>query len=101
MLYHAPGHNKEFNPFVMQRSFYGAYDVNVCLDWTSDSAAVCVGSKDMNVRIHATDFYENLTCYVLGGQRDTIMGCFFEKNSLNVWRYFTSIFKVKTLFHMI
>lgn len=37
LVFHAPGRTKEFNPFVLYRSFYGAYDETVCLDWTTDS----------------------------------------------------------------
>jgi periodic tryptophan protein 2 len=48
LLYHTPGRSKEFNPFLFQRTFYGAYDENVCLDWTSDSRVLIAGSKDMS-----------------------------------------------------
>ena len=27
----------EFNPFVMERVFHGAFDDTTCLDWSSDS----------------------------------------------------------------
>ena len=37
LLFHAPGRTKEFNPFVLQRTFYGAYDEVVSIDWSSDS----------------------------------------------------------------
>ncbi len=84
LLYHAPGRNKEFNPFLLQRTFYGAYDENVCLDWTSDSSCLVAGSRDMSSRVHATDFYKNLTVYALGGHSESIVGCFFERDSLNV-----------------
>ena len=84
LLFHSPGHTKEFNPFQLQRTFYGAYDETVCLDWTSDSRVLVAGSRDMSSRVHATDFYKNLTCYVLGGHSEALVGCFFEKDSLNV-----------------
>jgi periodic tryptophan protein 2 len=86
-LFNAPGKNKEYNPFLLLRTFYGAYDENVCLDWTSDSRVLVAGSKDMSSRIHATDYFTNLTCHVLGGHGESIVGCFFEKNSLNVTRF--------------
>lgn len=85
LLYDAPGKNKEFNPFSLRRTFYGAYDDNVCLDWSSDSQALAVGSKDMSTRVHSTDFFKNLTCYVLGGHSESIVGCFFDKNSLDLY----------------
>ena len=85
LLYHAPGKNKEFNPFLLIRTFYGAYDDNVCLDWTSDSRVLIAGSKDMSSRIFATEGFTNLNCYVLGGHSESVVGCFFEKDSLNAY----------------
>ncbi len=84
LIYQTPGHGKEFNPFVLQRTFYGAYDETTCLDWSSDSRVLIAGSKDMSSRVHATERFSNLICYVLGGHNEEIIGCFFEKNSLNV-----------------
>jgi len=37
LVFHAPGQTIEFNPFVLYRTFYGAYDETSCIDWTSDS----------------------------------------------------------------
>ena len=37
LVFHAPGQTIEFNPFVLYRTFYGAYDETTCIDWTSDS----------------------------------------------------------------
>ena len=36
-VFYAPGQTKEFNPFVHYRTFYGAYDENVSIDWSTDS----------------------------------------------------------------
>ncbi|XP_056011786.1 periodic tryptophan protein 2 homolog isoform X2 [Ostrea edulis] len=84
-VFHAPGKTKEFNPFVLYRTFYGAYDETTCIDWTSDSKALCVGSKDMNTRIYGTERYNNLIAYTIGGHADTIVGAFFEKDSLDLY----------------
>jgi hypothetical protein len=37
----------------------------------------------MSSRVHATERFKNLICYVLGSHNEAIVGCFFEKNSLN------------------
>lgn len=84
-MYNAPGKNKEFNPFLLIRTFYGAYDENVCLDWTSDSCVLIAGSKDMSSRVFAVESFKNLSCYVLGGHSESVVGCFFEKDSLNAY----------------
>ncbi|CAC5425132.1 PWP2 [Mytilus coruscus] len=85
MLFHAPGKTREFNPFVLQRTFYGAYDETVCIDWTTDSRVLCVGSKDMNTRVYGAQHFKNLVVYSMGGHRDAIVGSFFEANSLDLY----------------
>lgn len=113
LLYYTPSHSKEFNPFVLKRTFYGSYDDTVCLDWTSDSRlnyfthsvslscnftnillfrVLVAGSKDMSTRVHATERFKNLICYVLGGHNEAIVGCFFEKNSLNVILFINKLY---------
>lgn len=85
LLYYAPGKTKEFNPFVLRKSFYGAYDETVSVDWTSNSNAFCVGSKDMNTRVYGSEKYKNLIIYSLGGHTDSIINAFFEEDSLDVY----------------
>lgn len=36
-MYHAPGKRREFNAFVLDKSYYGPYDETSCIDWTDDS----------------------------------------------------------------
>ncbi|KAL5012052.1 hypothetical protein ScPMuIL_010603 [Solemya velum] len=84
-VFHAPGKTRQFNPFALHKTFYGAYDHTVCLDWTSDSRALCVGSKDMNTRVYGAEHFTNLIVYSLGGHSDCIVGAFFETNSLDLY----------------
>lgn len=37
LMYHAPGKQREFNAFVLDKSYYGPYDETTCIDWTDDS----------------------------------------------------------------
>lgn len=37
LMYHAPGKHREFNAFVLDKSYYGPYDETTCIDWTDDS----------------------------------------------------------------
>ena len=46
--------------------------------------ALCIGSKDMNTRVYGAQRFENLVIYSLGGHTDSIVGAFFENNSLDV-----------------
>lgn len=38
--------------FVMERVFSGAYDETTCLDWSTDSRILAVGSKDMSTKLY-------------------------------------------------
>ena len=43
LVFRTPGVTAEFNPFVIDRIFYGAHDETTCIDWTTDSKYVpCV-----------------------------------------------------------
>ncbi|GCC44320.1 hypothetical protein chiPu_0028753, partial [Chiloscyllium punctatum] len=37
LMYHAPGKSREFNPFVLDKTYFGPYDETTCIDWTDDS----------------------------------------------------------------
>ncbi|KAL4230154.1 U3 snoRNP protein [Mactra antiquata] len=85
LVFHAPGKTREYNPFVLDRIFYGPYDETTCLDWTDDSKAFCVGSKDMNTRVYGAEKFSNLIVYSIGGHNDVITGAYFEQNSLDLY----------------
>ncbi|KAK2164936.1 hypothetical protein LSH36_57g02051 [Paralvinella palmiformis] len=85
LVFHAPGCTKEYNPFVLYRTFYGFYDETVCIDWTNDSRAFLVGGKDMNTRVYGAERFKNLIINSLGGHTDSIVAAFFEHDSLDVY----------------
>lgn len=85
MLYHAPGLVREFNPFVLDKTFFGPYDETTCIDWTDDSRCFSVGSKDMSTWVFGVERWQNLVFYALGGHRDAIVACFFRQNSLDIY----------------
>ncbi|XP_066517499.1 PWP2 small subunit processome component [Hoplias malabaricus] len=85
LMYNAPGKNREFNAFVVDKSFYGPYDETTCIDWTDDSKCFAVGSKDMITWIFGAERWANLIYYTVGGHKDIIVGCFFEKDSLDLY----------------
>ena len=49
-----------------------------------------VGSKDMSTWVFGAERWENLIYYSLGGHKDIIVGCFFEKDSLDVSLFLAS-----------
>ncbi|XP_061571457.1 PWP2 small subunit processome component [Cololabis saira] len=85
LMYHAPGKQREFNAFVLDKSYYGPYDETTCIDWTDDSKCFVVGSKDMSTWVFGAERWANLIYYSLGGHKDLIVGCFFEKDSLDLY----------------
>lgn len=36
----------------MERVFHGAYDETTCIDWSSDSKILAVGSKDQATKLY-------------------------------------------------
>uniref|UniRef100_A0A673IUQ0 Periodic tryptophan protein 2 homolog n=1 Tax=Sinocyclocheilus rhinocerous TaxID=307959 RepID=A0A673IUQ0_9TELE len=85
LMYHAPGRNREFNAFALDKSYYGPFDETTCIDWTDDSKCFAVGSKDMTTWIFGAQRWANLIYYSLGGHKDIIVGCFFENDSLDMY----------------
>ncbi|KAI4458257.1 wd40 repeat protein [Holotrichia oblita] len=64
--------------------FHAAYDETTCVDWSSDSKVIAVGSKDMTVKLYPLDKWSNFKIYSLGSHTDSIVSCFFENNSLDL-----------------
>ncbi|XP_028348517.1 periodic tryptophan protein 2 homolog isoform X2 [Physeter macrocephalus] len=84
-MYHAPGRKREFNAFVLDKTYFGPYDETTCIDWTDDSRCFAVGSKDMSTWVFGAERWDNLIYYALGGHKDAIVGCFFESSSLDLY----------------
>lgn len=85
LVYHTPGKTKCTNPFILSRSFLGAYDDVTSIDWSSDGKVFVAGSRDMCSRVHATVDMKNLTMWCFGGHKNEIVAAFFEQNSLDVY----------------
>ncbi|XP_059822025.1 PWP2 small subunit processome component [Hypanus sabinus] len=85
LMYHAPGKSRQFNPFVLDKSYFGPYDETTCIDWTEDSKCFAVGSLDSSTWVFGAERWQNLIYYSLGGHKDAIVGCFFEAGSLDIY----------------
>ncbi|XP_022257607.1 periodic tryptophan protein 2 homolog [Limulus polyphemus] len=85
LVYQAPcSHRRVYNPFALEQVFHAAYSETTCIDWTTDSRVLAVGSKDMSTKICALERFSNLSIYTLGSHTDNIVGCFFDENSLDL-----------------
>lgn len=85
LVFKTPGHlTGEFGGFVLEKYFSGAFNDFTCVDWSSDSRFVAVGSKDNMTRIFGIGYYQHFRATVLAGHTDQIQGCFFENNSMDM-----------------
>ncbi|XP_073988870.1 periodic tryptophan protein 2 homolog [Rhodnius prolixus] len=73
-----------FNPFILEKVFIGHYDDTSCIDWTSDSRILAIGSKDTTVRIYGMPRMINFRVCTLGAHADNVVGTFFEENSIDL-----------------
>lgn len=81
----APGpFTGEYRSFVMKRVFKQAHDETTCIDWSSCSQILAVGSKDTSTKLYTVENLENFSSYSLGGHTDPILGVFFEKDTLDL-----------------
>ncbi|KPI91085.1 Periodic tryptophan protein 2-like [Papilio xuthus] len=74
----------EFRSFIMKRVYQKAYDDVTCLDWSTCSKLLAVGSKDTTTKIYTVDYLDNINMFSLGGHTDKIVGVFFERKSLDL-----------------
>lgn len=102
-----PGHFLgQFNQFALERVFSDILGDTTFVAWADDSRYVidnsisnriilhqkffkffsifAVGSKDATVRLYTLENYSNFRTYSLTGHADTIVGIFFEENSLDM-----------------
>lgn len=84
-VYMVPGEiSGDYGNFKAYRHFHGANDDVTWIDWSSDSRLLAIGAKDNTTKLCALEFLENFRPYQLTGHTNSIVGCFFEENSLDV-----------------
>lgn len=55
-VFKAPGpFSGDYNAFIMERVFHGSFDETVCVDWSSNSKILAVGSKDMSAKLYVME----------------------------------------------
>ncbi|CAH0559225.1 unnamed protein product [Brassicogethes aeneus] len=84
-VFKAPGpFSGDYNSFIMERVFHGAYDETTCLDWSFDSKILAVGSKDMATKLYPLEKWANFRICSLGSHTDRIVSCFFEEGTYDI-----------------
>ncbi|XP_075234743.1 periodic tryptophan protein 2 homolog [Lycorma delicatula] len=84
-IFKSPEHfGGQFNPFEMEKVIHGSFDETICLDWSSDSRIIAVGSKDTSARVYSLQKLINFRQHTLSSVSDAVVAVFFEKNSLDI-----------------
>lgn len=80
------GHERELSPFKIHRVIKSMADDVTCHDWSADSKLLAIASRDCILKIACIDKnIHNVPKIInISGHSDTIVKCFFLKNSLDV-----------------
>ncbi|KAL7048748.1 hypothetical protein ACKWTF_003476 [Chironomus riparius] len=73
----------QFNSFIIDRIFKDSHGEKTYIDWSFDSRFLIVGSKDNCAKVYSVKLLEDFNSVILSSHSDSIIGCFFEENSLN------------------
>ncbi|BET00247.1 periodic tryptophan protein 2 [Nesidiocoris tenuis] len=84
-VFHSPGKFLgEFDAFVLEKVFTGAFDDVTCVDWSSDSEHLVCGSKDATARVYSMGRSKRFQICALSGHQDVLVGAYFEESSMDV-----------------
>lgn len=83
-IWHAPGHTKEFAPFVLFKEYPGHYDSVTAITWSPDSKYFLTSSKDMTARLYSVENTE-FPGACLTGHNDVIIGAWFSHDSKKIF----------------
>ena len=85
-IWKSPSVQREFCPLTLKRTIGGHYDDTTCIDWSSDSACIAIGSKDLSVRVYMNIRSKYMTKFVLAGHRTKIVGVFFSEKEEKIYK---------------
>jgi periodic tryptophan protein 2 len=77
-IWRTPFVTHEFAPLVLCRTLSGHRGDVECLDWSSDSQSIIMGSRDMSARVYYRVHSKNMAMTNLTGHRDVLRGVFFD-----------------------
>jgi len=83
-IWKAPGHTREFAPFVLYFTALGHHDAITNINWSPDSRFFITSSKDMTCRIFTVDRSIDFVPASLSGHRDYIVNAWFSADMKNV-----------------
>ena len=77
-LWRTPSAVREFSPLILKRTLGGFNDDTTCIDWSTDSNCILIGSKDLTIRIYVYVKSKRMFMHTLSGHRDKVMGTYFN-----------------------
>jgi len=83
-IYTCPSPERQFNLFTLKFVLRSFHDKTTCINWTSDSRVVAVGSADMTTQVFSVPLLDKLHRFTLAGHGREIVAAFFEQDSLNI-----------------
>ena len=83
-VWRAPGHTREFAPFVLYFTAVGHHDQVTSINWSPDGRYFITASKDMTCRIYSTDKSRDDLTTTLSGHRDYIVNAWFSADMKTV-----------------
>ena len=84
-IWKTPSASKEFSPLTLSRNIAGHHNDVTCLDWSTDSQSLIMGSKDLTARIYSNVHSKYMSLTVLSGHRDKIMNVYFSNNNDSIY----------------
>lgn len=84
-IWYTPKITREFSPLRLNRTLAGHYDNTTCIDWSSDSTSIIMGSKDLSARIYYRIKSKYMSVSILSGHRDEIIGAFFADDNKSAY----------------
>ena len=79
-IWQSPSIRRDFAPLVLKRTIAGHFDDVTCLDWSSDSESLIMGSKDLHCKIYYRVKTKFMAMTQLSGHRDVVVGVYFSKD---------------------
>ncbi|RCI03258.1 hypothetical protein CU098_004251, partial [Rhizopus stolonifer] len=85
-IWKAPGHTREYAPFVRVKTSVGHHDTVTNINWSPDSRFIITSSKDMSSRIYTVERdVEKFVPPTLSGHRDYIVNAWFSADMTNIY----------------
>ena len=84
-IWKSPSTSREFVPLTLKRTIGGHFDDTTCLDWSSDSRSLVMGSKDLTCRVYTNVRSKFMSLHKLSGHRSKILGVYFADDNKTIY----------------